>query len=52
MAQKIWMILILKLIIDLDFTAIAYGNRIVKAIALAILVVFIMWALVFILREF
>ena len=52
MAQKIWMILILILIIDLDFTAIAYGNRIVKAIALAILMIFILWLVVFILREF
>lgn len=37
MIQKFWLILILILFIDLDFTMIVYGNRIMSIIALIIL---------------
>lgn len=37
MIQKLWLILILILFIDLDFTAIVYGNRIMSIIALIVL---------------
>lgn len=37
MIQKFWLILILILFIDLDFTMIVYGNRVMSIIALIIL---------------
>ena len=37
MIQKFWLILILRLFIDLDFTMIVYGNRIMSIIALIVL---------------
>ncbi len=37
MIQKFWLILILILFIDLDFTMIVYGNRIMSIIALIVL---------------
>lgn len=37
MIQKFWLIFILILFIDLDFTMIVYGNRIMSIIALIVL---------------
>ena len=37
MIQKFWLILILILFIDLDFTMIVYGNRVMSIIALIVL---------------
>lgn len=37
MIQKFWLIFILILFIDLDFTAIVYGNRVMSLIALIVL---------------
>ena len=37
MIQKFWLILILILFIDLDFTMIVYGNRIMSIIALIVM---------------
>lgn len=37
MIQKFWLILILILFIDLDFTMIIYGNRVMSIIALIVL---------------
>lgn len=37
MIQKFWFILILILFIDLDFTMIVYGNRVMSIIALIVL---------------
>lgn len=37
MIQKFWLILILILFIDLDFTMIVYGNRVMSIIALVVL---------------
>lgn len=37
MIQKFWLILILILFIDLDFTMIVYGSRVMSIIALIVL---------------
>ena len=37
MIQKFWLILILILFIDLDFTMIVYGNRVMSIIALIVM---------------
>lgn len=41
MIQKLWLILILILFIDLDFTMIVYGNRVMSIIALIVLLLIV-----------
>lgn len=52
MIQKLWLILILILFIDLDFTAIVYGNRIMSIIALIVLLLGVAVAIGYVIARF
>ena len=50
MLQKYWLILIVILLLDLDLTAIVYGNRLVSLISLLVLFLMILFVVAYVLR--